>query len=64
MNRITLECLNNLLQPVNMRCDNSGMLEAYLHDCTGKPEWGLLYDRECDIMHAQDLGFEIIGEGE
>ena len=65
MNRITLECLNNLLNPVNMRFFHEEWnpkgdycLKRKIGD-----SWRYL-DTDDDITTPEDLGFEIIGEGE
>ena len=60
MNRITLECLNNLLQPVNMRCAKYD-LSIWVH--TPKEDYEL-YDTEGLKIKAVDLGFEIVEGGE
>jgi hypothetical protein len=69
VNKITLECLNNLLQPVNMRCREpfKGVyfIEAinctiYAHESTDDATDIMNYE----LLTPEDLGFEITEEGE
>ena len=71
MNRITLECLNNLLNPVNMRCVKAPIISGlnyvvqYLeHHSDGTTFWSSMLDVYHMPIEPEDLGFEIIGEGE
>lgn len=64
MKKITLETLNNLLQPVNMRCASLLNRYFYIQYKVKYNEFDFVQDENDNVLTPKHLGFEIIEDSE